>query len=130
MKTTDLLKKLEQQRKANKRKQDRAELYQSLVFCSWLMLIWLGHLITGWFRWLFFPKGWTGQLKDIESGWGIHQYDNDSDLAITKLRENNKPEDKVMLVRRIHPIYLDTELLYVYSPKYKVRIWDGEIKEL
>lgn len=121
-----------QKREANKRRwaKERAELWHTCVFISWLMLFWLGHMATGWFRWLFCPKGWQGKVKDIDKGWEIHQYDRDSQEAADKVRELNDPEAIVMFVRRIHPIFLDNDLLYVYSPKYKVRIWNGAVKQL
>lgn len=121
------------QNKETKRRQRRewwAETYHSVVFISLLLGMWLLHILTGWFRWAFFPEGWKGKLSEAENGWGAHQYDNDSDTALTTLKNLHDEDVEVMFVRRIHPFFLDNELLYVYSPNYKARLWDGEEKLL
>lgn len=61
----------------------------------------------------------------MDSGWEVNQYDNDSQYATGKVRDLNKGTDKVMFVRRIHPVFMDTDILYIRSPGYTARICNG-----
>lgn len=120
-----LVKHQQRESRKYKRQKEWAETWHACSFIFYLMLFWVGHILTGWYRYLFKPEGWVGRVDDMDSGWEVNQYDNDSQYATGKVRDLNKGTDKVMFVRRIHPVFMDTDILYIRSPGYTARICNG-----
>lgn len=99
------------------------------AYCLIIMIVWFFHVIIfGWFNYLFKPKGWKGKVRDIRTEYLDHQYNKWHCIAIQKVIDLHNPQDEVMFVKRVHPWFLDNEFLYVYSPRYKARIWDNREK--
>lgn len=109
-------------------KKDFAETYHAFVMCSFLMFFFIVHLLTGWFRWIFLPKVWVGQVKDLESGWGYDKYGVDMDIEIKRIKRLNRRDDKVRIITRVHPVLIDETIFYVKTPNYNAKFGEYGVR--
>lgn len=112
----------------------------TFIYIGLLFLFWVLHVtILGWFQYFFKPTSYV-----IKAGLILQDIDNHHDRfsevhqlwwnryhcdAATKAAARNNPEDYVTFTLRVHPLFLDNEILYVHSKGYKARWWDDRIKE-
>lgn len=97
------------------------------LFVIALTFIWLLHvLFYGWYAYCFKPKGYLIRvgdiLDDLETNgkwWNKHH-----DALARKVVKMNDPDEMALFTWRVHPYYMDNDILYVKSKGITARVHD------
>lgn len=95
-------------------------------FVTLLLLIWLVHaLLVGWYQYFFKAEGYLIKAGDIAEDLDNNNYKwwaRDHCEAATKAALLNDPDELVLFTWRVHPLYLDNDILYIKSKNYSAKI--------
>lgn len=98
------------------------------IFITMVLIIWIFHIfIHGWYCYFFKPNMYIIKVGNIISDMEDDRHGtpwwNRYDCAAARqvVMYNNK-EDIATFTWRTHPFFLDQDILYISSPKYKARV--------
>lgn len=103
--------------------------FVSMLFGYWLVYI----LFLGWYGYLFKPKSYIIRAGDIMADLNSEKDTSGRWWERTECRAASQaaiacnPDDVVCFSWRPHPIFLDGEIMYVWSPRFKARVWKSVI---
>ena len=114
----------------------KGKVWVKAAAASWLFVLaiifaWLAHvLFYGWWAYYFKPKGYLIRvgdiLEDLETNgrwWNKHH-----DALARKVVKMNDPDRIAVFTWRVHPFFLDNDILYVKSKGITARVWDEREK--